>query len=137
MFHASKQPTALNLVNVNQIVVSERLEYRDKGFKYFFGYKDNNIIRQLCIIIFTQMSGFIIYFNNGGKIISFVIEDDSVLVKYNEIWNNIKKSLNMKFHSMPVYDEKYIKAKVKKFNGVVNTNFWVIKYQKKVCNTLV
>ena len=137
MFHASKQPTALNLVNVNQIVVSDRLEYRDKGFKYFFGYKDNNIIRPLCIIIFTQMSGFIKYFNNGGKIISFVIEDDSVLVKYNEIWNNIKKSLNIKFQSMPVYDEKYIKAKVKKFNGVVNTNFWVIKYQKKVCNTLV
>ena len=83
------------------------------------------------------MSGFIKYFDNDGKIISFLIEDDSVLVKYNEIWNNIKKSLNVKFHSMPVYDEKYIKAKVKKFNGVVNTNFWVIKYQKKVCNTLV
>ena len=24
---------------------------------------------------------------------------------------------------MPVYDEKYIKAKIKEFNGVVNTNF--------------
>ena len=42
-----------------------------------------------------------------------MIEDDSVLVKYNEIWNKIKKKLNIKFHSMPVYDEKYIKAKVK------------------------
>ena len=29
-------------------------------------------------------------------------EDDSVLVKYNEIWNKIKKTLNIKFHSMPV-----------------------------------
>ena len=27
--------------------------------------------------------------------------------------------LNIKFHSMPVYDEKYIKAKVRKFNGVI------------------
>ena len=25
---------------------------------------------------------------------------------------NVKKTLNIKFHSMPVYDEKYIKAKV-------------------------
>ena len=25
---------------------------------------------------------------------------------------------------MPVYDKKYIKAKIKEFNGVVNTNFW-------------
>ena len=24
---------------------------------------------------------------------------------------------------MPVYDEKYIKAKVRKFNGVIKTNF--------------
>ena len=34
---------------------------------------------------------------------SYMIEDDSVLVKYNEIWNNVKKTLNIKFHSMPVY----------------------------------
>ena len=44
---------------------------------------------------------------------SFMTEDDSVLVKYNEISNKIKKTLNIKFHSMLVYDEKYIKAKVK------------------------
>ena len=54
---------------------------------------------------------------------SFKIEDDSVLVKYNETWNNAKKILNIKFHSMSIYDEKYIKAKIKEFNGVVNTNF--------------
>ena len=43
---------------------------------------------------------------------SFLIKDDDVLDKCNEIWNKIKKTLNIKFHSMPVYDEKYIKAKV-------------------------
>ena len=45
-----------------------------------------------------------------------------MLEKYNEIWNKIKKTFNIKFHSMPVYDEKYIKTKVKEFNGVVKTN---------------
>ena len=54
---------------------------------------------------------------------SFVIEDDDVLDEYNEIWDIIKEKLNIKFHSMPVYDEKYIKSKVKEFNGVVKTNF--------------
>ena len=53
----------------------------------------------------------------------FSIEDDSVLVKYNEIWNNVKKTIKIKFHNLRVYDEKYIKAKLKKFNGVVNTSF--------------
>ena len=65
------------------------------------------------------MSGYIKYFDNGGKNISFMIEDDTVFVKYNEIWNQIKKTLNIKFHSMPVYNEKYIKSKVKEFNGEI------------------
>ena len=51
------------------------------------------------------------------------MKDDSVLDKYNEIWDKIKKGLNTKFHSMPVYDEKYIKAKVREFTGVIKTNF--------------
>ena len=54
---------------------------------------------------------------------SFVIKDDDVLDKYNEIWDKIKETLSIKFHSMPVYDEKYIKAKVREFNGVIKTNF--------------
>ena len=61
----------------------------------------------------------------------FMIEDDRILVKYNEIWNKIKKALNIKFHSMDVYDEKYIKTKVKEFNGVVNTNIWGDKVPKE------
>ena len=60
-----------------------------------------------------------------------MIEDDSILVKYNETWNNVKNTLNIKFHSMPVYHEKYIKAKMKEFNGVVNTNFWGDKIPKE------
>ena len=40
-----------------------------------------------------------------------MIENDRILVKYNEIWNKFKKTLNTKFNSMPVYDEKYIKTK--------------------------
>ena len=63
------------------------------------------------------MSGYIKYFENGGKNMSFVIKDDGVLDKYNEIWNKVEKDLNIKLHSMLVYDEQYIKAKVREFNG--------------------
>ena len=59
------------------------------------------------------MTGCIKYFENGGKNISFVIKDDYILNKYNEIWDKIQETLNKKFHSMPVYDEKYVKAKQK------------------------
>ena len=121
-FHASKQVIALNLVDINKKVISVKFKHRDKGFKCFIGYKDDNIVRPLCIIL-PQMSGYIKYFESGGKNISFMIGDNSVLVKYNEIWNNVKKILNIKFNCMSVYDEKYIKAKLREFEGVVNTNF--------------
>ena len=53
----------------------------------------------------------------------FIIKDDSVLDKYNEIWNKIKEKLNIKFHSMPVYDKTYIKAKIREFDSKIKTNF--------------
>ena len=62
---------------------------------------------------------------------SFIIKDDYVLDKYNEIWDKIKETLNIKFHSMPVYDEKYIKAKVREFNGAIKTNFLGNKISKE------
>ena len=70
-----------------------------------------------------QMSGYIKYFENGGKSMSFMLKNDDMLDKYNEIWDKIKETLNVKFHSMSVYDEKYIKAKVREFNGVIKTKF--------------
>ena len=78
---------------------------------------------KLLYIIVSQMSGYIKYFENGGKNMSLVIKYDDVLHKYNEIWEIIKKTLNIEFHSMPVCDEKYINAKVREFNGVIKTNF--------------
>ena len=121
-FHKSKQPIDLGLVKVDQIVVSDKFKHSDDGFKYFIGYKESEIVKLLCIIL-PQMTGYIKYFENGEKNMSFVIKDDYVLDKYNEIWNKIKQTLNINFHSMPVYDETYIKAKVREFNGVIKTNF--------------
>ena len=54
---------------------------------------------------------------------SFLVRDDNLLDRYNEILSTIKKTLKRKFHSMHVYDEKYIKAKVREFNGAIKTKF--------------
>ena len=54
---------------------------------------------------------------------SFMVKDDNALDKYNKIWDKIKEKLNIKFHSMPVYDKIHIKAKVSEFDGKIKTNF--------------
>ena len=49
-FHKSKQPINLDLVNVDQIVVSDKFKHRDGGFKYVIGHKEGEIVKPLCII---------------------------------------------------------------------------------------
>ena len=44
--------------------------------------------------------------------------------KYDKIWDVIKDKLGIKFHNEPVYEYKYLKAKVREFDGVIKTNFW-------------
>ena len=105
-FHKSKQPISLDLVNVDQIVVSDKFKYNDGGFKYFICYKEGEIVKPLCVIL-PQMTGYIKYFENVGKNMSFIIKDDEVLDKYKKICDKIERKLNIKFHSKPVYDEKY------------------------------
>ena len=38
--------------------------------------------------------------------------------KYYKIWDVIKDKLGINFHSEPVYEYKYLKAKVREFDGV-------------------
>ena len=73
--------------------------------------------------MFPQMNACIKYFESGGKNMSFIIKNNDALDKYNEIWDKIKNTLSIKFHSMSVYDKKCIKAKAREFNGVNKTNF--------------
>ena len=122
-FYASKQAIPLNLVNANDIIISDRIKKNNDTSKYFIGYlHDDDVIKPLYIIL-PQMSGYIKYFETGGKNILFKIEDEDVYLKYNEVWNKIKSILNIKFHSQPIYDDKYIKTKVKTFNNSINTLF--------------
>ena len=115
-FHKSKQPIDLMSVKLDQIVISDKFKHSDEGFEYFIGYQEGEIVKSLCIIL-PQMSGYIKYFEKGGKNMSFLIKDDEVWEKYEQIWDVIKNKLGIKFHSEPVYDKAYIKAKVRKFDG--------------------
>ena len=95
-FHKSKQPIDLMSVKVDQIVVSDKFRHSDKGFKYFIGYKEGEIVKPLCIIL-PQKSRYIKYFENGGKSMSFLIKHVEVWEKYENIWYVIKNKLGINF----------------------------------------
>ena len=76
-FDKSKHQIDLSLVTVYQIAVSDKFKHNEEGFKHFIGYKEGEIVKPLCIVL-RQMSGYIKYFENGGKNMSFLIKDNEV-----------------------------------------------------------
>ena len=112
----------LDSVDLSKIVVSSQWKINYTTYKYFCGYLNNDVIQPLCVIL-PQMSGYIKYFDDGGKIMSFVTDDKEVYEKYNEIWNVVKRLLKLKFFVSPVRDDKCIIAKLKIFNGINRATF--------------
>ena len=64
-FYDAKKAIPLNLVDINNIIVSNKVKNYNDTSKYFIGYLHNiDEISPLCII-FPQMSGYIKYFESG------------------------------------------------------------------------
>ena len=121
-FYSSKQAIPLDSVDLDKIVVSNKWKINDTKYKYLCGYLNNDTIQPLCAIL-RQMNGNIKYFDDGGKNMSFVTDDEEIYEKYNEIWEVVRKLLKVKFTVGPVRDDKYIIAKLKIFNGINRTTF--------------
>ena len=69
-FHRPNQAIDLMSLNVDQTVIFDKFKHSDDGFKYFIGYQEDEIVKPFCIIL-PQMSGYIKYFEKGGKNMSF------------------------------------------------------------------
>ena len=104
-FHKSKLAIDLDSITIDKIVVSDKFRHSEDGYKYFIGYQEDEMIRPSCIII-PQMNGCIKYFENGGKNMPFLIKNNEVWEKYEEIWNVIKNKRSIKFNSEPIYENK-------------------------------
>ena len=121
-FNSSKKAILLDSVDLSKIVVSSRWKLNDITYKYLCGSLNNDLIKPLCVIL-PQMNGYIKYFDNGGKIMSFVTDDKKVYEKYDGIWNVVKGLLKLKFTASPIQDDKYILAKLKIFKKKNLTTF--------------
>ena len=102
-FHQHKGPISIKYIDINNIVVvSNKISFDKKGFKYFIGYKDAKKMRPLYIFL-PKMSAYRKDFDEN-KYVSFLIKDDELLEKYIEIWEKVKNSFKKEFDSEPVYN---------------------------------
>ena len=121
-FYSSKQAISLDSVDLNKTVVSKKWKINDTTYKHICGYLNNDTIQPLCVIL-PQMDGYIKYFDDGGKNISFFTDDEKTYKKYNEIWEVIRNLLKIDFTVNPVRDGIYLVAKLKIFDRINRTTF--------------
>ena len=65
------------------------------------------------------------------KYMTFLIKNDELLKKYNKIWDKVSNFMKKGFDSEPVYKDKYLKTKMKSYEGKINTNFHDNKVPKE------
>ena len=118
-FYSHKKPILIDDVDIDKILVSNKISIGKKDFKYFVGYKDNENVKLLCIIL-SKMSGYAKSFNEP-KHLSFLIKYDELPEKYNKIWDKVSNSIKKGFDSEPVYYGKYLKIKMQSYEGEIST----------------
>ena len=121
-FYANKKAIKLDSVDLDKIIVSNKWKIDEATYKYLCGYLNNDVIQPLCVVL-PQMYGYIKYFDDGGKNMSFVTDDEKIYDKYNKICEVIRKLLKVNFTVGPIRDDKYLSAKLKIFNKVNKTRF--------------
>ena len=87
------------------------------------GYSDKDI-RPL-VLIMSKMSGYVKTFkveDKNIKLMSFCIDDEKLLQNYKAIWTKIEDLKNIKLRSL-VYDNRYIKTKIRIYGNKVYANF--------------
>ena len=54
-----------------------------------------------------------------------------MLGKYNDIWDKVSHAVKKEFDSEPVYNEKYLRTKIKSYEGKISSNFFWDKILKE------
>ena len=86
------------------------------------GYLNNDTIQPLRVIL-PQMDGYIKYFDDSGKNVSFVTDDEKIYKKYNEIREVVRNLLKIDFTVNPIRDDIYLVPKLKIFDRINRTTF--------------
>ena len=110
-------------VNVYNIVISNLVKTKTNS-NYLIGYL-HKTIRPL-LLKMPKMSGYVKKFKvkeRNNKLVSFCRVDEKLLEKYKVIWTTIEGFKNIKLNALPVYDDRYIKGKIRAFGDEFYANF--------------
>ena len=85
-FHSNKSSINIKEIKINRLVLLNKTSYGNKGsFKHYIGYRHIGGNFLPLNVKLPLLIGYAKHFNNGDKLINFLIADKKLLKKYNEI----------------------------------------------------
>ena len=84
-------------VDSEKVLVSNKISFGEKNHKYFIGYLYNDHKVKLLHIMLLKTSADVKSYDGQIKWMYFLIEDDSLLQKYNSIWDKVSADIKKEF----------------------------------------
>ena len=128
-FYHHKAPILGGVVDIQKMLVSNKISFGEKNYRYFIGYLYNgNKVKPLNIVL-SKTSTYVKSYDGQTKWMYFLIGDDDLLEKYNTIWNKVSADIKKEFDSEPAYNKNYSKTKIKSYGHEI-TDFYDKKFPK-------
>ena len=131
-FYAPNKSIKIWGVNVDNITISKLVKTKTNS-EYLIGIKFDKA-RSPLLLIMPKMKGYVKTFkvkegdkDKSNKLMSFHIFSKKVLEKYKAIWTRIEDLENIELNVLPVYDARYIKAKIRTYSNKPYTNVCGLK----------
>ena len=122
-FYHHKAPIFLGDVDIEKVLVSNKISFGEKNYKYFIGYLHNgNEVKPLNIML-TGTRASVKSCDSQTNWMYFLTEDDDLLEKYNTISDKISANIKKELDREPIYNKNYLKTKIK-FHGDEVTDFY-------------
>ena len=92
-FYRNKTPIFLKDVDIEKVLVSNKISVGEKNYKYFIGYLYNDNKFKPLNVILPKTSTYVKGYDGQTKWVYFLTEDDELLEKYNKIWDKVSADL--------------------------------------------
>ena len=92
-----KTPILLKDVDIKEVLVSNKISFGEKNYKYVIGYLYNDHRVKSLHLMLPKTSTYVKSYDEQVKWLYFLIEDDDLLEKYNTIWDKVSTDIKQNF----------------------------------------
>ena len=109
-FDCNKISVHLRDVDIEKVLLSNKISFGEKNYKYFIGYLYNDHKVKPLHIMLPKTSAYVRSYDGQTKWMYFLIENDDFSKKYNTLWDKVSADIKKEFDSEPIYNKEFLKT---------------------------